>query len=87
MKLQEINKTRYRKHLNRVIAALIISLMVMGVGFGQVLIAVLSDGTGSHFAYNLAGVILAVALCLKVVHGYKDHDVSICPALFYTLER
>ena len=54
MKLLDVNKARYRKHLNIVIGAMIISLMFFGISFGQILIAVLSDGEGSNFAYNLA---------------------------------
>ena len=77
MKLQDVNKARYRKHLNIVIAALIISLMILGVGFGQVLIALLSDGQGSHFIYNITGVIAAALLCGKAVHSVKGHDFMV----------
>lgn len=74
MKLQDINKARYRKHLNMVITAMIISLMVLGISFGQILIALLSDGQGSNLSYNVLGVIGAVVICLKTVHGYRHHD-------------
>ncbi|MFT6153325.1 MAG: hypothetical protein ACJA0E_000120 [Bermanella sp.] len=74
MKLQNINKERYTKHLNIVIVALIISLMVLAISFGQIIISLLSDGTGSHFVYNLAGVAFAAAVCLKVVHSFRYHE-------------
>ncbi len=77
MKLQDVNKARYRKHLNIVIAALIIGLMVLGVGFGQVLIVLFSDGQGSNFSYNITGVIAAALLCGKVVHSFRDHDFMV----------
>ena len=74
MKLQNINQSRYQKHLKVVIAAIIISLAVLGVSFGQILISLLSDGNGSNFYFNLAGVILAAALCLKAVHSIRHHE-------------
>ena len=74
MKLQDINKERYTKHLNIVIVALIISLMVLAISFGQIIISLLSDGTGSHFIYNLAGVAFAATVCLKVVHSMRHHE-------------
>jgi len=74
MKLQKIDKARYRKHLNIVIAAIISSLMVLGISMGQILIALLSDGVGSNFGYNLGGVIIAAAICLKAIHSVRHHD-------------
>jgi hypothetical protein len=74
MKLQDINKARYAKHLNVVVVAMIVSLMVLGISFGQIIIAVLSDGNGSNFIFNLAGVALAGAICLKVIHSARHHD-------------
>ncbi|NRB39449.1 MAG: DUF3087 domain-containing protein [Pseudomonadales bacterium] len=74
MQLQDINKPRYRKHLNIVIAALITSLLVMALLFGQILIALFSDGEGSNFILNLSGVVLAGLVCLSVVYTYRQHD-------------
>lgn len=74
MKLQDINKVRYQKHLKTVMAGMVISLAILGVSFGQLLISLLSDGNGSNFYYNLVGVVLAAALCLKVVHSIRHHD-------------
>ncbi len=73
MKLQEIDKSRYRKHLNMIIAALIVSLMVMALSFGQILIMLLG-GDGDHFIFNLSGVLLAGGLCLWVLHRYRQHE-------------
>ncbi len=73
MKLQEIDKSRYRKHLNRVIAALIVSLMVMALSFGQLLIMLLG-GDGDHFIFNLSGVVLAGGLCLWVLNRFRQHE-------------
>ncbi len=73
MKLQEIDKSRYRKHLNMVIAALIVSLMVMALSFGQLLIMLLG-GDGDHFIFNLSGVALAGGLCLWVLYRFRQHE-------------
>lgn len=74
MQLIEIDKARYRKHLNRVIIACIILLAAGSLGIAQVLITFFPDPSGSHFHWNLLGVILttiAIALMLK---KYRNHD-------------
>lgn len=43
MQLIDINKARYRKHLNAVIVAFILSLLVMSLLFGTILISVFSN--------------------------------------------
>jgi hypothetical protein len=72
-KLQEIDKSRYRKHLNVVIAAIIVSLMVMALSFGQLLI-ILLGGDGDHFVFNLSGVVLAGGICLWVLYRVRQHE-------------
>ena len=77
MKLKEINKARYRKHLNIVIAILIVSLMALALLFGQAFIALFADAGGDNFKFNLAGVVVAGLICLKGLHGFKDHDFMV----------
>jgi Protein of unknown function (DUF3087). len=74
MKLQDIDKKRYRKHLNMVIVALIISLMTLALSFGQLFIALLSSADGDNFIFNLSGVALAGAICLGVLHRLRHHE-------------
>jgi len=73
MKLQDIDKKRYRKHLNIVIAVMIVSLMALALGFGQLLIALLASGEGDNFIFNLSGVVLAGIICLSVVYKVRHH--------------
>ncbi len=73
MNLHEIDKSRYRKHLNIVIAALIVSLMAMALSFGQLLIMLLG-GDGDHFIFNLSGVALAGGICLWVLYRFRSHE-------------
>lgn len=77
MKLRDINKIRYRKHLNIVIVVLITGLMVMALGFGQALIALFGSGDGDNFILNLTGVILACAVCLLVLTSIRHHEFMI----------
>ena len=74
MQLLDINKSRYRKHLNIVIGSLIISLMSLALIFGQGFIAVLSTPEGDNFVLNLAGVVMAGVLCLAVVWSLRSHN-------------
>ncbi len=77
MKLKEIDKPRYRKHLNIVIAILIVSLMALALLFGQAFIVLFSEAGSDNFKFNLAGVVVAGLICLKGLHGFKDHDFMI----------
>jgi len=74
MKLQDIDKKRYRKHLNIVIAVMIVSLMALALGFGQLLIAMLASGDGDNFIFNFSGVVLAGIICLSVLYKVRHHD-------------
>ena len=74
MTLQDINKTRYRKHLNIVLLVLSLSLMAMAVLFGQLLIALFSDAQGSNFIFNMIGVLLAASVCLAFTYQLRHHD-------------
>ncbi len=76
MKLIEINKSRYRKHLNIIIIAFIGVFMVFALIFGQALIAMFGEavvkGESSNFRYNLAGVILALLACIAILSQLRD---------------
>lgn len=79
MKLQEIDKVVYRKHLNVVTIALVASLIIFSLLFGTGLIALFGEvnptsgeATG-NFQWNLLGVILAAVLSVSALMGIKDH--------------
>jgi len=79
MKLIDINKARYRKHLNSIIIGFIVVFLFLSLAFGQGLIAVFTDNVAnteqnSNFRYNLAGVILALLACAAILSQLRDHQ-------------
>lgn len=74
MKIQEINKARYRNHLNKVIVGCIGALVIGSLGIAQTLIAILPSEQGSHFHWNLAGVVVTSLIIGSVLKKYKHHD-------------
>ena len=74
MKLIQIDKARYRKHLNHVIVACVIALAVGSLAISQTLIALFPDPSGSHFHWNLFGVVVCSLLVGFVLNKYLNHD-------------
>jgi DUF3087 family protein len=74
MKLIDINKARYRKHLNIIIISFIATFTLLSVVFGQSLIAIFSDGSGNNFRFNLAGVILGLLACAAILNQLRNHS-------------
>ena len=74
MKLIQIDKARYRKHLNHVIIACVIGLAVGSLAISQALIALFPDPSGSHFHWNLLGVVMCSVLVGFVLNKYRNHD-------------
>jgi hypothetical protein len=74
MQLIEINKARYRRHLNIVIVACIGCMVIGSLAFSQTLIALFPSENGSHFYWNLLGVILAGAMIAWILQTYRTHD-------------
>ena len=72
MQLININKARYRKHLNIVIAGFIVTLLILALVFGQLLIASFGQENISNFRYNLLGVVLALLACAAILHSLKN---------------
>ncbi len=77
MQLIDIDKTRYRKHLNIVIAGFIGTLLVLALIFGQVFIASFAQAEVSNFRYNLLGVVLSLLACAAILHTFKRSDFFI----------
>jgi uncharacterized membrane protein YcjF (UPF0283 family) len=62
MRLREIDKSRYRKHLKIVIAGIIAALIVFSLSTSTLFIYLLSTPEAQHFWYNLAGVVAAALI-------------------------
>ncbi|TRX56782.1 DUF3087 family protein [Thalassomonas sp. M1454] len=73
MKLQQIDKARYRKHFNVVIVAFIASFMVLAVLLGQLFISLFSSPEADNFWFNFSGVGVAFIIVLSLVNHFKNH--------------
>ncbi len=73
MQLQQIDKKTYRRHLNRLIVALIILLTLGSLGIAQLLIFLLTDRSGSHFWLNLLGVAVTAGTLAWLLHRFRGH--------------
>jgi hypothetical protein len=74
MKLIEINKVRYRRHLRYVMAACAVGLAFGSLALSQTLIAFFPDESGSHFHWNLFGVAVAGVAIAWLLNRYRQHD-------------
>tara|TARA_R110001583_G_scaffold81253_2_gene217013 strand:+ start:44964 stop:45470 length:507 start_codon:yes stop_codon:yes gene_type:complete len=74
MLLIEIDKTRYRRHLNRLIVVSIAFLFVGSLGIAQLLIHLFPASEGSHFHWNLLGVVSTALIMMVIFNTYKTHD-------------
>ena len=77
MQLINIDKTRYRKHLNIVIAGFIGTLLILALIFGQLLIIGFAQEGVNNFRYNLLGVVLSLFACAAILHTLKKSDFFI----------
>jgi len=73
MKLQQIDKARYRKHLNMASVVATAVLIVFALVYGQILIHFFSPADGNNFKLNLVGVILGVISLLVVFNLVRRH--------------
>ena len=77
MLLIEIDKSRYRRHLNIALAICISFLLVSSLGIAQLLIALFPAEQGSHFHWNLLGVVISVLIVVVVFKSNKQHPFSL----------
>ena len=77
MRLIEINKARYRRHLNIVIAWCIGGLAIGSLAISQTLIGLFPDESGSHFNWNFLGVFITSVLIAWFLNKYRTHDFMI----------
>lgn len=73
MKLIEIDKERYRKHLNRVLIGCALSLAICSLILSQLLIYLFPDSSGSHFHWNAIGVLVSAALVGITLSKNRHH--------------
>lgn len=73
MQLIKIDKARYRRHLNRVIVGCIATLAIGSLAVAQMLIALFPDDSGSHFHWNLLGVIITTLSLGWLLNKYRNH--------------
>lgn len=73
MQLKDIDKAIYRKHLNIVIWATIVTFGSGALLFSTLLITFFADDQGTNFKFNLAGVIAAGFLVTTVLLRFKRH--------------
>jgi len=73
MSLQSIDKTIYRKRLNRVIVAIIIILLVFTLGSSTLLIKLLGEPGGSNFILNLIGLGIGASIIGFLFYHYNHH--------------
>ena len=73
MQLQSIDKSIYRKNLNRVIVATIIILFTSALGSSTLLIQLLGEPGGSNFALNVLGVVIAAGIIGGLFYRYNEH--------------
>ncbi len=74
MQLKDIDKARYRRHLNLVIAACIAALAAGSLGIARIFIVLFPSDSGSHFHWNLLGVALSCFFIAMVLRRIRDHD-------------
>jgi len=74
MQLIKINKARYRRHLKRIIAGCIVGLAIGSLGLSQLLIVFFPDEGGSHFHWNLLGVVVTSVSIAWLLNKYRHHD-------------
>lgn len=74
MQLMNIDKARYRKHLNIVIVGFIATLLILALTFGQLLILSFGQEEVNNFRYNLLGVVLSLLACMAALHTLKTSD-------------
>jgi hypothetical protein len=91
MKLREIDKSRYRKHIKVVFVGIVITMSVITLAVSNLLISNFSTADASHFNFNLASVVVAAVIVVFGLiklrsHPYMDEVVYVWD-LKYQLNR
>ena len=73
MKLEDIDKSRYRKHLNVVMFSMAVALIVVAQINSALFIYLFSTPEASHFYHIMAAVAVAAIMVVFVVNKYRYH--------------
>lgn len=73
MQLKTIDKQLYRSRLNIIIVSCIVVLAALSLSVSQVLIQLWPSESGSHFSWNLLGVIVAAIIVVMSLLKLKAH--------------
>jgi len=73
MLLIDIDKNRYRRHFNIVVAACVAFLVVSSLSISQLLIYLFPAQEGTHFHWNLTGVVISALIAGLVVKLNQSH--------------
>ena len=73
MKLKEIDKVRYRKHLNIVMFSMAVALIIIAQITSALFIYLFSEPDVSHFYHIMAAVVAAAAIVVYVLNKYRNH--------------
>jgi len=74
MQLIDINKKRYRRHLKFVMAGCAVGLGIGSLALSQILIVFFPDESGSHFHWNLLGVVISGVTIAWLLNKYRKHE-------------
>ncbi len=77
MRLLEIDKNTYRKHLRMVFASIAASLLIITLVASTLLIQLLSTPDAPHFWHNLAGVAFAAFIIAFTLNKLRDHPYMV----------
>ncbi|GEA51825.1 medium chain reductase/dehydrogenase [Vibrio inusitatus NBRC 102082] len=87
MQLKEIDKKQYRSRLNVVIVGCIVSLAVLSLSLSQTLIYIFPSESGSHFHWNLLGVIVSAIVVGMTLRKLKSHPKMFEVAYIWDLKH
>ena len=73
MKLKEIDKSRYRKHLKVVFGSIAVALMIITLAVSTLIIHLFSTPEADHFWLNLMGVVIAAVMVIFVLKKLRQH--------------
>jgi uncharacterized membrane protein YcjF (UPF0283 family) len=77
MRLREIDKTRYRKHLKFVFAVIIAALVIFSLSTSTLFIYFFSTPEAQHFWFNLAGVAAAAVIIIFILLKLRTHTFMV----------
>ena len=73
MKLKEIDKSRYSKHLKLVFVGIVVALIVITLSVSTLIIRLFSTPETDHFWFNLTGVVIAAVIVVFVMMKLRQH--------------